>query len=67
MHTYNDPNSIAIDVYCAGGWPFYQHCSPPAPWDEHSPIKRRQFWESRDSWFSSWQQPFSIDYIRVYQ
>ena len=51
----------------AGGWPFYQHCSPPAPWDEHSPIKRRQFWESRDSWFSSWKQPFSIDYIRVYQ
>jgi len=51
----------------SGGWPFYDHCSPPAPWGKNSGVKRAEFYEARDSWFQSWRQPFSIDYIRVYQ
>jgi len=51
----------------SGGWPFYDYCTPPAPWSKDSPQKRREFWESRESWFHTWSQPFSIDYIRLYQ
>ena len=50
-----------------GGWPFYSHCSPPAPWDEDSSSPRRQFWEAREEWGPTWTQPFQVDYIRVYQ
>jgi len=62
-----DQNFYLIISAQSGGWPFKDSCDPPAPWDSDSPTKRREFWEARDSWFSSWTQPFSIDYIRVYQ
>ena len=51
----------------SGGWPFYDHCNPPAPWKDGSESPKKEFWEAKDSWLSSWEQPFSIDYIRVYQ
>ena len=47
-------------------WPF-SNCDPPMPWDPNSEDPGRQFWESRDDWISSFNQPFLIDYIRVYQ
>ena len=51
----------------SGGWPFYDHCEPPAPWSSTSKSPRKEFWAARNDWFQSWQQPFTIDYIRVYQ
>ena len=63
-------SSVALSCICwhfLGGWPFYDHCSPPAPWGKDSGVKRSEFYEARDSWIQNWRQPFSIDYIRVYQ
>merc|ERR1712142_946276 len=51
----------------SGGWPFYDYCSPPAPWTQGSETIKREFWEARDLWLPTWKQPFTIDYIRVYQ
>ena len=51
----------------SGHWPFYDNCSPPAPWSHKSRKPRREFWEARGSWFKTWTQPFTIDYIRVFQ
>ena len=51
----------------SGGWPFNDYCEPAPPWRGNSETKRREFWEARDQWLHTWSQPFSIDYIRVYQ
>ena len=51
----------------SGGWPFYDYCDPPAPWSPNSKSPKKEFWEARDTWLSSWKQPFTFDYIRVYK
>ena len=55
------------DLGGAGGWPFSERCDPAAPWADQADTRRRQFWEARTEWLDSWDQPFSIDYVRVYQ
>ena len=51
----------------SGGWPFYDYCSPPAPWAQGSKSPKKELWAAKDQWLPSWQQPFTIDYIRVFK
>jgi len=48
-------------------WPYTTTTDPPTPWDPNSEDPCRQFWEARDSWLSSFTQPYLIDYVKVYQ
>jgi len=56
-----------IISFSSGTWPFYDHCDPPAPWGHDSQDKKREFWHRREDWLPQWEQPFMIDYIRVFQ
>ena len=48
-------------------WPWSDNCDPLHPWDPESEDPGRQLWEARETWLPTFQQPFMIDYIKVYQ
>ena len=62
-----DQEFYLILSFGTGAWPFYSWCSPPAPWEEGSKDPRRQFWADREEWMAGWEQPWMIDYVRVYK
>ncbi len=36
------------------------------PWSNTDPHAINAFWNSKNQWFPTWTQPFSIDYVKVW-
>jgi len=66
MAPWDQPFQFIISLH-AGVWPFYDYCDPPAPWGQGSKHKRREFWSARAEWEGLMEQPYMIDYIRLYK